>query len=307
VSYGDFAIDFNPIQLNNNLGRSTKKVRWWPTDLPDLENPIVDKNGVKVDGLKGAVQEEEFKLIDGDVMVEIVDGILLFTFLERVHKHIEKRMASLWKTKKLIQLIDLENDYYKVKFQDEEDYSAALIGEPWIIFGQYHMCLFKVIGEAIGSVYKIDHNTNSSTKGRFVRLTVCIDLGKPLVSKVKIDGKMQLEKEQFGPWMLVERKLRRRPQPTKSWGNGGVGGRNGGSHFKILGNNQMNNVVDGNPKFGKNIADSRGEILGIEIDSNVTKMGTNKGVSKKVILNSKGKGIVVPSGPKTTLYFKAIK
>ncbi|MFQ6621647.1 hypothetical protein Gotur_002532 [Gossypium turneri] len=146
----------------------------------------------------GAVLEEEFKLIDGDVMVEIVDGILLITFLERVHKHIEKRMASLWKPKKLIQLIDLENDYYKVKFQDEEDYSAALIGEPWIIFGQYLICLFKVIGEAIGSVYKIGHNTNSSTKGRFVRLTVCIDLGKPLVSKVKIDGKMQrIEYEYF--------------------------------------------------------------------------------------------------------------
>ncbi|MBA0733941.1 hypothetical protein Gogos_017903, partial [Gossypium gossypioides] len=63
VSYGDFAIDFNPIQLNNNLGRSTKKVRWWPTDLPDLENPIVDKNGVKVDGLKGEKMSWKDKLV----------------------------------------------------------------------------------------------------------------------------------------------------------------------------------------------------------------------------------------------------
>ncbi|PPS00751.1 hypothetical protein GOBAR_AA19925 [Gossypium barbadense] len=88
VSYGDFAIGSNPTQSNDNLGRSTKKVYWWPIDLPDLENPIVDKNEET-----GAVQEEEFKLIDVDVMVETVDGVLLITFSERVHKHIEKRMA----------------------------------------------------------------------------------------------------------------------------------------------------------------------------------------------------------------------
>lgn len=64
-------------------------------------------------------------------------------------------------------------------------------------------------------------------------------------------------------------------------GNGGDSGCNEGSCFKVLGNNQRNNTVDGNIKSGKNIRDPRSKILVIEIDSNVTKMRTNKGVSEK--------------------------
>ncbi|KAA3484330.1 Endonuclease/exonuclease/phosphatase [Gossypium australe] len=66
--------------------------------------------------------------------------------------------------------MDLENDYYLVKFQDEEDYSTALICGTWIIFRQYLM----VISGAIGLIYKIDHNTDSSIGGRFARLVVCV-------------------------------------------------------------------------------------------------------------------------------------
>lgn len=80
-----------------------------------LEDSIVDENGVKVDGLKGekvsqkdklvrtsfqeteVVQEEEFKLIDGDVTVETVDGISLINLLERVYKHTEKYMTRIIK------------------------------------------------------------------------------------------------------------------------------------------------------------------------------------------------------------------
>ncbi|KAK5845684.1 hypothetical protein PVK06_001892 [Gossypium arboreum] len=36
-----------------------------------------------------------------------------------------------------LQLMDLENDYYLVRFHDELDYNKVLMGEPWVIFGQY--------------------------------------------------------------------------------------------------------------------------------------------------------------------------
>ncbi|MBA0699858.1 hypothetical protein Goari_001463, partial [Gossypium aridum] len=39
--------------MNENLDRSIKKVRQWPTDLPALGDSIVDENEVKVDDLKG--------------------------------------------------------------------------------------------------------------------------------------------------------------------------------------------------------------------------------------------------------------
>ncbi|MBA0722056.1 hypothetical protein Golax_009538 [Gossypium laxum] len=48
-----------------------------------------------------------------------------------------------------------------------------------------------VIKQAIGPVVKLDTHTNSRRWGCFVRLTVCLDLKKPLVMKVKINGRMQ--------------------------------------------------------------------------------------------------------------------
>lgn len=35
------------------------------------------------------------------------------------------------------QLVDLENDYFLVKFRDNEDFHHALTGGPWMIYGHY--------------------------------------------------------------------------------------------------------------------------------------------------------------------------
>lgn len=44
----------------------------------------------------------------------------------------------------------------------------------------------------IGSVYRIDARTDAAVKGRFARLAVSVDLKKPLVSKVRINGRIQI-------------------------------------------------------------------------------------------------------------------
>ncbi|MFQ6650061.1 hypothetical protein Gotur_022538 [Gossypium turneri] len=163
-------------QLNDSFGRSTKKVRRRQTDPSDLDDLIVDENGMQVDNSKeqkmswkdkllgnashGKSQiREEFRLLEGDAKVKTVDRIPSLTFSKRVHKHIERDMAktmiiklmgrriafhtllgkiqSLWQPKNLIQLMDLEKDYYLVKFQDDEDYATTLMGGPWINFEQY--------------------------------------------------------------------------------------------------------------------------------------------------------------------------
>ncbi|KAA3478041.1 Endonuclease/exonuclease/phosphatase [Gossypium australe] len=73
-----------------------------------------------------------------------------------------------------IQLMDLENDFYLVRFQDESDYNKVLVGGPW----------------TVGPVVKLDVQTDCTHNGRFVRLAVCVDLRKPLVSKVRINGRL---------------------------------------------------------------------------------------------------------------------
>lgn len=63
VSYGDFAIGSSPTQPNDNLDHSAKNVRQRPTDPPGLEDPTVDENGMKVDGLKDEKRSWKDKLV----------------------------------------------------------------------------------------------------------------------------------------------------------------------------------------------------------------------------------------------------
>ncbi|KAH1072982.1 hypothetical protein J1N35_025310 [Gossypium stocksii] len=34
-------------------------------------------------------------------------------------------------------LMDLENDFYLVRFNNEEDYNRVLVGGPWVVYGQF--------------------------------------------------------------------------------------------------------------------------------------------------------------------------
>ncbi|KAH1031137.1 hypothetical protein J1N35_043311 [Gossypium stocksii] len=135
------------------------------------------------------------------------------------------KLQTIWKTKQPLQIIDSESDYFSVNFQNDDDCLLMMSGGPWTIFGQYlsvrlwtpefstnqefpknlmiwiklpglleGMCtrsLLKFIGGAIGPVVKIDRNTTSKSRGQFARIAVYIDLGKLLISKLQIDGRIQ--------------------------------------------------------------------------------------------------------------------
>ncbi|KAK8539506.1 hypothetical protein V6N12_043131 [Hibiscus sabdariffa] len=47
------------------------------------------------------------------------------------------RIIGLWKPSHQINLIDIENDYYLVKFSSRTDNIHALTDGPWTIFGHY--------------------------------------------------------------------------------------------------------------------------------------------------------------------------
>ncbi|MBA0633558.1 hypothetical protein Godav_028857, partial [Gossypium davidsonii] len=151
--------------------------------------------------------------------------------------------------------------------------------------GLYNKCLLKAIGETIGPMLRIDHNTENGIRGRFARLVVCVDLSKPLISKLKISGKTQrveyeslpnvcfgcgrfgynkdfcphhpsdeskegglkdqpkskgeelhkrVEEEQFGPWMLVERRQWRSSRTTTYNSSMVVDKTVGGSRIGVL-------------------------------------------------------------------------
>ncbi|KAI4324078.1 hypothetical protein L6164_023642 [Bauhinia variegata] len=54
----------------------------------------------------------------------------------------------------------------------------------------YHKLLLKVLGNCIGQVLKVEHKTIAKARGQFARFCVKVDLTKPLVSQLDIDGRM---------------------------------------------------------------------------------------------------------------------
>ncbi|KAJ4845334.1 hypothetical protein Tsubulata_049293, partial [Turnera subulata] len=45
------------------------------------------------------------------------------------------RLQTLWQPTRSLKVVDLDNDFYLVRFDCEEDYFKALVGGPWVIMG----------------------------------------------------------------------------------------------------------------------------------------------------------------------------
>ncbi|MBA0704268.1 hypothetical protein Golax_016538, partial [Gossypium laxum] len=116
------------------------------------------------DDLTNVAMVEDFAFMDGDVVTEVVDGILSITFSN--------------------QSLDFSTA------QNEIVYQVVRIRLSGLPKGYYSDCLLRAIGQTIGPVVKLDVHTVSARRGRFVWLAVCVDFRKPLVSKVKINGRM---------------------------------------------------------------------------------------------------------------------
>ncbi|KAE8660608.1 hypothetical protein F3Y22_tig00116951pilonHSYRG00499 [Hibiscus syriacus] len=54
-----------------------------------------------------------------------------------------------------------------------------------------HLRSSPIIGSEIGKIIKVDYNTNAGERGKFARLAVAVDLNKPLLPCIGIDGFVQ--------------------------------------------------------------------------------------------------------------------
>ncbi|KAI9107292.1 hypothetical protein K1719_021680 [Acacia pycnantha] len=133
-----------------------------------------------------------------------------------------KKLRQLWERKGKIDVFDLENDFYLVNFQNNEDYMEALTGGPWVVMDAYlnvarwrpDFCpknakidsvvawvrfpdlpapLFDKkfllnLGNAIGKAIRLDIHTAQRARGRFARMCVELDLTKPLVPEFNVEG-----------------------------------------------------------------------------------------------------------------------
>ncbi|MBA0712682.1 hypothetical protein Golax_011764 [Gossypium laxum] len=268
--------------------------------------------------------DDDFFLLDGDIKRSSVNGIPSIEFSDRVNQILIKNMATS---------VNL-GDYEKVLSQGA-----------WTIFGQYltvqpwttdfdpikpypsvvmtwirlpglpgHKCTKKIlweIGGMVGKVAKLDFNTDSKARGRYASMAIYINLEKPLISMVLINGKDQriqyeslpvvcfscgryghikencgqakeilensarknttpengipetepaVETDPFGPWMLVERKMRKPSKDPRNFGKNSTAEKVLGSRFRAL-----NNLEKGS---GMNVAGKDGFTDSLRKDKN---------------------------------------
>lgn len=110
--------------------------------------------------------------------------------------------------------MDIENDYYTVKFELIDDLNEVICGGPWLVMGNYlvqkwkpafqaHQAtitnltvwiritrlhtkwfdeeIMKRIGNLLGIIHKVDPKTTSHNREKYARLCIELDLQKPLV------------------------------------------------------------------------------------------------------------------------------
>lgn len=143
---------------------------------------------------------------------------------------LENKIKRDWARTGGVQLIDLPRGFYAVLFEKEEDYRHVLFEGPWMI--AYHYLLvqrwrpnflksarkeskvavwvripelplelyneefLRRLGGSLGTFLRIDKLTSIHSRDQFARISVEIDLAKPLVPHVIFRGdKLKLEYE----------------------------------------------------------------------------------------------------------------
>lgn len=140
-------------------------------------------------------------------------------------KVLEPRIRRIWHLQYDCELIDINKGYMVARFYSRQDYMKVLTGGPWLILGHYltitkwrpnskpsemevqttlawirfptlplenfdDQSLLK-IGNAVGKAIKVDSNTVGTTKGRYARVCVDLNLNEPLVPNILVWGRKQ--------------------------------------------------------------------------------------------------------------------
>ncbi|MBA0568324.1 hypothetical protein Golob_005827 [Gossypium lobatum] len=188
---------------------NTKKVRFKESDVIPEDVMVVESSPTPSLSWKDMLAGKDTP----DVKKSVVDGVLSIDFSERVYQHLEKEMSTsvvlkmlgrklrittlhtrlygTWKPSKLFQLMDIENGYFLAKFQSTYDYDKILSQGPWVIFGHYLTVQPWTIDFNPSKVTKLDFKTDSKARGRYACMAIYVNLGRPLVSKIFINGSLQ--------------------------------------------------------------------------------------------------------------------
>ncbi|MBA0791045.1 hypothetical protein Gohar_015647 [Gossypium harknessii] len=190
-----------------------------PLDDPNIKKDLVlGKSSLELNEVSGDhFVDGGFLLIEGDVKKSVANGIPFIDFSEREHQLLVKEMSTsvvlkllgrnigfvalqdilygIWRPSKPFQLMDIENvQPWTVDFDSASPYPNTIL--TWIRFPRLPSYLYKneVLWEIRGMVSKVtklDFNIDSKVRVRYACMAVYVNLGKPLISKVLINGNLQ--------------------------------------------------------------------------------------------------------------------
>ncbi|CAN1170476.1 hypothetical protein LINPERHAP2_LOCUS29023 [Linum perenne] len=96
---------------------------------------------------------------------------------------LRRRLEFLWGKNGRIQVTDLSNDFFLVRFSDLDDYNRAAFNGPW------KMAVTR-IGNHIGSTVRLDLARAEGARARYARVCIEVDLSKPLLGKYMIGDRV---------------------------------------------------------------------------------------------------------------------
>ncbi|XP_057458265.1 uncharacterized protein LOC130749016 [Lotus japonicus] len=133
-----------------------------------------------------------------------------------------EKLRMMWKMTGGYEVRDVHHGYFLVKFEQEDDKAKAISGAPWLIYDHYLAVkpwtpdfvaanskisttvvwiripgigfqfydrnILLTLASAVGTPIKIDMNTNDMQRGRYARICVEIDLTKPVLGVVGLEG-----------------------------------------------------------------------------------------------------------------------
>ncbi|CAL1394140.1 unnamed protein product [Linum trigynum] len=135
---------------------------------------------------------------------------------------LEKRLNFLWARHGNIQISDMKNGCFLVRFKSKQDYELAAYGGPWML-GDIYLAVHRwykgfnpwtsevkstmvwvqlpdlpvefinaeavmLIGGMIGRPVRVDRATDLGARAKYARVCVEIDLTRPLLSQYKVEG-----------------------------------------------------------------------------------------------------------------------
>ncbi|XP_050222758.1 uncharacterized protein LOC126672849 [Mercurialis annua] len=245
--------------------RSTKKARFRdgegednPTGAMSFRDKVLQTERTREDSIAGDF--DDFEVEEDDITICRGEGMPKISFSEKVKSELSKqwrltvivkllgrpigyrnlcnRLETMWNFVERFDVIDLENNYFLVKFRNGQDMQSVITGGPWVMLGHYlsveawhpefdctsdrirfinawirlprmpiHYYNKKVlrhIGAMVGKVIKIDYCTEAAERGKFARIAVELDLNKPLVSQFRLDGNVQFVEYECLPRICFE-------------------------------------------------------------------------------------------------------